>query len=267
MFRCYVYGVLTEDRHLRIVSAVRDRGFVTVQQLCEALGVSEATVRRDLDALSKAGKLRRLRGGAGDAMGTIRPERDLRSFSEVAESASHAKRAIGRAAAQLVEDGDVIALDSGTTVAAMCQVLADKSLTVVTASLAVVEALAQAPAVDLVVVGGLLRSNYRSMVGTWAEQMLSQMRVDKAFLGTAGVANDGSVLDSTPSEVPMKRALMRCASSSYLLADAEKFPGSGFLRVSGLDAFSHLVTDAKPQGLAIPDETALVVARSEEQTK
>ncbi|MDU7359854.1 MAG: DeoR/GlpR family DNA-binding transcription regulator [Propionibacteriaceae bacterium] len=256
--------MLTEDRQLRIVSAVRDRGFVTVQELCETLDVSEATVRRDLDALAKAGKLRRLRGGASDALGTIRPERDLRSFKEVAASASEAKRAIGAAAAGCVEDGDVIALDSGTTVAAMCEQLAERSLTVVTASLAVVDALQHARAVDLVVVGGLLRSNYRSMVGTWAEQMLGQVRVDKAFLGTSGVAADASVLDSTPSEVPIKRALMRSARSAYLLADVEKFPGSGFLRVGGLESFDYLVTDARPEGVAIPEETKLVVANSEE---
>lgn len=259
--------MLTEDRQLRILSTVRDRGFVTVQELCANLAVSEATVRRDLDALSRAGRLRRLRGGAGDVMGTIRPERDLRSFSEVAQSAPEAKRSIGKAAAQIVNDGDVIGLDSGTTVAAMCEFLMEKSLTVVTTSLAVVEALGQAPAVDIVVIGGLLRTNYRSMVGTWAEQMMSQLRIDKAFLGTSGVALDGSVLDTTPSEVPVKRALMACASSAHLLADAEKFPGSGFLRVCGLEQFASLITDALPEGLVIPEETVLSVAHSEETTK
>lgn len=250
--------MLTEDRHLRILAAVRDRGFVTVADLCAMLGVSEATVRRDLDALSKAGQLRRLRGGAGDVKGTIQPERDLRSFTEVAASATGAKGAIGKRAAELIEDGDVIGLDSGTTVAAMCPHLRDRSLTVVTASLAVVQALESAASIDLLVVGGLLRANYRCMVGTWAEAMIQQIRMDKVFLGTSGVAADGAVLDSTPSEVPIKRALLSSSASAFLLADAEKFPGSGFLQVCPADRFDAVVTDAAG-GLSIPDDMEVEV--------
>lgn len=258
--------MLTEDRHSRVLAAVRERGFVTVAELCSLLTVSEATVRRDLDALAHSGQLRRLRGGAGDVKGTVQPERDLRSFTEVAETATIEKQAIALRAAELVEDGDVVGLDSGTTVAAMCPYLAELSLTVVTASLAVVQALEKSPTVDIVIVGGLLRPSYRSIVGTWAEQMLGQLRVDKAFLGTSGVSQDGAVLDTTPSEVPIKRALMASAKVSHLLADAEKFPGSGFLRVCGLRDFASLITNLPPRGTAIPDETHLYVATTKEQT-
>ena len=157
--------MLSEDRQLRITTMVRDRGFVTVSQLCDMFGVSEATVRRDLDSLADAGQIRRVRGGAGNVRGTVRPEPDLRNFADVALTASEAKRSIARKAAALVEDGDVIAMDAGTTVAAMCPFLMQRSLTVVTASLAVVDALSSVQDIDLVVVGGILRPNYRSMVG------------------------------------------------------------------------------------------------------
>lgn len=251
--------MLTEDRQLRIISHIRDRGFATVSELCELYGVSEATIRRDLDALAAQGQVRRLRGGAGDIKGTVRPEPDLRSFAEVAASASKEKRAIAERAARLVEDGDVIALDVGTTVAAMCPFLANRSVTVATASLPVVEALQSAPSVDLIVVGGVLRPSYRSMVGHLAESMIGQLRFDKVFLGAAGVTADGGVMDSTPSEVPIKRALLGSTQEAYLLVDAEKFPGEGFLRVCELARFQALVTDRAPKDLNLPEDVDVEV--------
>lgn len=253
-----LWPVLTEDRHLRIVASVRERGFVTVAELCSILAVSEATIRRDLDTLSREGLLRRLRGGAGDLGGSIQPERDLRHFAEVAQSAPAAKQAIARRAATLIEDGDVVGLDSGTTVAALAPLLAERQITVVTSSLAVVQALESAPAVDLMVVGGIVRSTYRSMVGTWAESMLRQVRLDKAFLGTSGVSLDGTVLDTTPSEVPIKRGLMASSERCYLMADAEKFPGSGFLSVCHVTRFDALITDRDPHLLLDNDSSVEV---------
>lgn len=255
--------MLSEDRQLRILALVRQRGFVTVAELCGLYDVSEATIRRDLDALAQQGQIRRLRGGAGDVKGTVRPEPDLKSFAEVAaDSSSAAKRAIARRAAAFVEDGDVIALDSGTTVALMCPFLVERTLTVVTASLPVIEALQSSPSIDLIVVGGILRPSYRSMVGHMAELMLRQMRFDKAFLGTAGVTGEGMVMDTTPSEVPVKRQILASAKRAYLLADSKKFPGEGFLRVSDLNDFNALITDQAPTNLQLPEgaEVEVLVA-------
>ena len=165
------------------------------------------------------------------------------AFADVATSASAAKQAIAEVAAEQIRDGEVIALDIGTTVAALCPLLLERSLTVVTASLAVVRALAEAPGIDIVVLGGLLRPNYHSLVGTLTESALRQVRVDAAFLGTSGVRADGTVLDSTPSEIPIKRGLLDVSTRSYLLADHEKFPGSGFLEVTPVERFDALITD------------------------
>lgn len=247
--------MLSEERHQTIVSGIRRNGTVTVAALSSELEVSEATIRRDLDLLADAGALRRVRGGATDVRGSVRPEADLRSFADVAGSATAAKQAIAARACSLIDDGDVIALDIGTTVAAMCPLLERRALTVVTASLAVVRRLASAPDIDIVILGGLLRPNYDSMVGTLTESALRQLRVDLAFLGTAGVRADGAVLDSTPSEVPVKRGLLDAAASSYLLADHEKFPGSGFLEIAGLPRFTALITDRSPLpiDIALPE--------------
>ncbi|AXK46727.1 DeoR/GlpR family DNA-binding transcription regulator [Brachybacterium saurashtrense] len=247
--------MLSEERHQAIAAALRRQGTVTVAALSTDLRVSEATVRRDLDALAEAGSLRRVRGGAAAIRGSVRPEADPRSFEDVAGTATVAKQQIAARACTLIEDGEVIALDIGTTVAAMCPLLVERSLTVVTASLAVVRSLAAAPDIDIVILGGLLRPNYDSMVGTLTESALGQVRVDRAFLGAAGVRTDGAVLDSTPSEVPIKRGLLDVAAAAYLLADHEKFPGSGFLEVARLTRFTALVTDRPPLpfDIALPD--------------
>lgn len=253
--------MLSQERHEGIVAAVRRRGSATVAALGLEFAVSEATIRRDLDLLAEEGRVRRVRGGACDVRGSVRPEADSRSFADVAGSASAAKQRIAQAAAGRIQDGDVIALDIGTTVAALCPLLVDRSLTVVTASLAVVTALAEARDVDIVVLGGLLRPNYHSLVGTLTESSLRQVRVDTAFLGTSGIRADGTVLDSTPSEIPVKRGLLEVATSRYLLADHEKFPGTGFLEVAPLTDFTALITDRapRPEDLTLPDGAELEV--------
>lgn len=256
---CYGDAMLSEERHEAIAAFVRRHGSASVSALSADFGVSEATIRRDLEMLSSSGAVRRVRGGACDVRGSVRPEADARAFADVAVSASAAKRRIAERAVGCIADGDVIALDIGTTVAAMCPLLVDRSLTVVTASLAVVTALADAPDIDIVVLGGLLRPNYQSLVGTLTESALRQVRVDTAFLGTSGIRPDGTVLDSTPSEVPVKRGLLDVSTASYLLADHEKFPGSGFLEVSTLGRFTALITDRSPDSLTLPDGEDLEV--------
>ncbi|EWS81790.1 ArsR family transcriptional regulator [Brachybacterium phenoliresistens] len=253
--------MLSEDRLRGIVAEVRRRGSASVSRLSVDFAVSEATIRRDLDQLAESGTLRRVRGGATAIRGSVRPEADPRPFADVATAASSAKAGIAARAATLVEDGSVVALDIGTSVAALCPQLRDRELTVVTASLAVVQALADAPGIDLVVLGGLLRPSYQSMVGTLTESALRQVRVDVAFLGAAGVRPDGCVLDSTPSEVPVKRGLLDIAGRSYLLVDHEKFPGTGFLEIAPAARFAGIVTDRPlpPSAIDLPEGEELEV--------
>ena len=235
--------MIAEVRQRRIAEIVNARGSASVIDLVESLTVSEATVRRDLDELAHRGLIERVRGGACRQRAVVRPEADLNPFAVVAGQASQEKRRIARLAVDQIQDGDVVALDVGTTVFAMCEHLRSKRITVVTASLAVVRALANASSIDVVVMGGVLRSNYESMVGVLTESCLRQVRVDVAFLGAAGIRPDGSVLDSTPSEVPIKRVMLDIATRAWLLADHQKFPGSGFLEIAPLSDFTGLITD------------------------
>lgn len=253
--------MLTEVRQRRVVDLVHERGSISVTALARMLQVSEASIRRDLEFLAGQGIVERVRGGACAPRGGIRPEADRSGFDIVAGQASAAKRAIAARAATLVEDGQIVAIDIGTTAFALCEHLLNRSLTVVTASLAVVQALVEAPRVDIIVLGGVLRPNYQSMVGVLTESSLRQVRVDVAFLGCSGVRCDGSVIDSTPSEVPVKRALLDIATDAWLLADHEKFPGSGVLEIASIERFRGVVTDRDlgERELSLPDDSDLEV--------
>ena len=221
--------MLTDVRQRRVAELVHQRGSASVPELAQKLGVSEATVRRDLGHLADHGLVERVRGGACRPR-SIRPEADASAFEIVAGQEPAEKREIARAAAGLIREGDVVALDIGTTVFAMCSFLRERDITVVTASLAVVQALADAPGVDLVVMGGVLRPNYQSMVGVLTESCLRPVRVD-------------------------------IATRSYLLADHTKFPGSGFLEVAPVTAFHTVITDRPltPEALFLPPESTLEV--------
>ncbi len=238
--------MIPEERQRRLVSLVHECGSMSIGALASDLNVSEATVRRDLEQLADAGRLKRVRGGACASRAFGRPEEDPLHFSDVVHAATEEKSTIARLAADLVHDGDVIALDIGTTVSAMCPHLRSKRLTILTASLAAVRELEGAHNLDIIVLGGQLRSNYQSMVGSLTESALRQFRIDAAFLGCSGILTDGAVLDSTPSEIPIKRTMMSIAERTYLLADHEKFPGSGIMEIAPLSQFTALVTDQEP---------------------
>jgi len=227
--------VLTTTRRDAILAELRDQGEVAVAHLAARFGVSTSTIRRDLDLLSRQGRLQRVRGG-----GAVEP--DARPFELVASDRTAGRERLGALAARLVADNDVVVLDIGTTVAQVARHLRGRRVTVVTASLAVVDELREDPVVELVVLGGVLRRSYLSLVGSLPEQALSQITADVAFLGTSGVRDDGAVLDSTSIEVPVKRAIVAAAERRVLVADEDKFPGSGLLAAFGPEDVDTLVT-------------------------
>ena len=230
--------MLARRRHERILEVLRADGLAEVGDLSRVLGVSGATVRRDLTFLQREGLLQRVHGGAAAPQGTSEPP-----FDVVAVDHQDAKVRVGVAAADLVRDGDVVLVDIGTTTSHLARALRGRPVTVITSSLAVYAELADDEVVELVLLGGMVRRNYRSLVGFLTEHALRQLHADLLFLGTSGVRRDGSVLDTTAVEVPVKRAMLEAAERSVLLADAGKFPGRGIARVCGAADLTALVTE------------------------
>ena len=231
--------MLAAQRRGLILDEVRVGRSVAVTDLAHRFDVSEMTVRRDLAQLAREGKLTRVHGGAVS-------EREEPPFAAIAEERPSEKRRIGVAAAALVEDGQTVMVDIGTTTLALARQLHGRKVRVITGNLAVVEELEPDPEVELIVLGGVVRRNYRSLVGMLAEDTLRQLSADVAFLGASGIRQDLSVMDSTIVEVPIKRAMMAQAARTALLVDAAKFDMRGSVRICGAAEVDVVVTDARP---------------------
>ncbi len=251
-------GAARKDAILRLVD---ERDGVSIAELTQLLGVSTATVRRDLDDLAEAGRVARVRGGA---QRRERAELDPHPLATVAQMHAAGKKAVGRAAADFVVDGSTILMDIGTTTAQMAESLLDLSITVVTTSIDLVRRLEPGENIDIVVAGGLLRRTYQSLVGAVTLDALSKVRVDTCFLSTSGISPAGHVLDNTGMEHPVKKAMIAAADRVVLLADGSKLPGQGLLSVCTPDQIDVLVTtkDAAPEILRIFEKagTQVVVA-------
>src|SRR5215210_9401436 len=242
------------QRRQEILRAVRS-GSAHVTELAVNFGVSEMTVRRDLRELAREGKLERVHGGAVNA-GWEPP------FEETIVERLDAKDRIGAAAAALVRDGQTVMIDIGTTTLQAAHHLHGRAITVVTTSLAVYEELVPDHGIELLLPGGVVRRNYRSLVGVLAEDSLRQLKADVLFLGTSAVDERLAVWDSTMVEVPIKRAMIEAAECVTLLADAAKFAMAGLVRVCEAAALDRIVCDAPVPDACRPalEETGIEVS-------
>ncbi|NQU09313.1 DeoR/GlpR transcriptional regulator [bacterium] len=232
---------LAPRRWDQLRSLVRQRGVVRLDDLCRALRVSPATVRRDLDQLARAGAVRRVHGGAVSV--DSRLEEPL--FDDKASRATIEKDRIANAALTFVAAGDTIYLDGGSTVLELARLLRDRTnITVVTNSLrAATELAGHGP--RLIVIGGELRRLSQTMVGPLTRLTLHELHLDKAFMGTIGVSVAEGLTTTDPGEAYTKELVMNQARQVILLADSSKAGQVSFARAGALDRLQVLITDKK----------------------
>jgi DeoR family transcriptional regulator of aga operon len=213
---------------------------IAVAELAEQLGVSSATVRRDLQHLERQRLLVRTHGGAvGHG---VLYELPLRY-----KAARHQeeKRRIAVAAAELVADGAAIGLTGGTTTTEVARALVGRErLTIVTNALNIASELAVRPNLKLVLTGGVARSESYELVGPLAEQSLAGLNLDVAFVGVNGIAPEPGLTTHHEVEAHTNRALIARAERAVVVADGSKIGRVAFARICGLDAVHDLITDA-----------------------
>ena len=234
--------MLAEERRQRLLNYVSEHGVAQIGELCQTLSVSEATVRRDLNRLEGDGIIRRVHGGAAmRQMDEGEPPALQRATEQYV-----AKHLIGRAAADLVSDGETIVLTSGTTTEAMTAHLgAKKDLTVITNAINVAYQLARFPHIAVIVLGGSLRHSEMSLLGHLTEEALGELRADKVFHGTYGLDPDEGLTGTYLLEVRTDRRLMQVGREVIILADHTKFTQRGPVRLAQIGVVSTVITDSR----------------------
>lgn len=230
---------LAPRRHDNLRELIRGKGVIRVEEICRQLGVSPATVRRDLDELERSGAIRRVHGGAVSV--DSRLEEPL--FDDKASIAAREKHRIAEAALAFIEPGDTVFLDGGSTVLEFARKLRERTnLTVVTNSLRAAHELAgRGP--RLILIGGELRRLSQTMVGPLTRLVLQELHLDKAFMGTIGLTVEDGLTTTDPSEAFTKELVMSRARQVILLADSGKAGKVSFARAGRLENVNVCITD------------------------
>lgn len=230
----------TVERRDAIIRLVRDKGLARVEELAGHFNVSSVTIRNDLNYLDKKSLLVRSHGGAMALNDVVKEV----SFDDKGTVNAAQKEIIGAAAAQLVNDGESIILDSGTTTQRLANHLVhSRNLVVMTNGLNVASELVKASGIEIMMTGGTLRSKSLSFYGSQAEDALRQYRFDKLFLGVDGFDIIAGLTTHFDREATLNRVMCDISSEIILLADSAKFGRKGYHFIRSFGAFHTLVTD------------------------
>lgn len=233
--------MIAENRREQLRNIIRQRKFVSLPQLAESLSVSESTVRRDLDKLRQSGEIFRTHGGA---YATNSDDVSFPFFDSNLSKNVMEKKNIAKKAAELIESGQSILLDGGTTTYLLAQELIGRQLSVVTGSLPIVDLLSQDVTCDLIVVGGNLCRRTGVCQGPVADRMLNQIHVHKAIMSVAAVSDSG-FYNHNLLLVETERAIMRSADQVIIIVDSTKFGQQSLAHVCSLDQVQYIVTDGR----------------------
>jgi DeoR family transcriptional regulator, fructose operon transcriptional repressor len=230
--------MLAEQRRNRLLELVRTRRFASLPELMEDVGASESTVRRDLELLEEQGSVHRFHGGVlYSGMSPKLPHFDVRQPAQWEQ-----KKAIAECAAKMVEDGDTLLLDGGSTTCEVARLLVGRPLHVVTTSLPVANLFASDPNSDLVLIGGNICPRTGVARGPYANEMLAKVRVRKTILSTAAVSDEG-FFNNDLLLVETERAMMRAGDQVIVVADSTKFGRQSLGHVCALGAVRCLIVD------------------------
>jgi DeoR/GlpR family transcriptional regulator of sugar metabolism len=232
------------NRQRKILELIAQNGQVAVTDICSLFGVSEMTVRRDLSELDREGLLRRVHGGAMSSLGrSYEPPYPLRATENL-----RYKEAIGRAAAEMISDGESIAFDVGTTTLEIARSLEGKrNLTILTASLPIANEIVVNYSLEsdirLILTGGVVRAGELSMIGEYASRLYADLHVDMAFMGIGGISLKDGLTEYNMEDALMKQALIRSANHVVVVVDSTKFGRTTFASVAPLSSIHSVITD------------------------
>ncbi len=236
--------LMKSERQRKIIEVVQLAGSKTVAELCDLFDVTDMTIRRDLREMDQKGLLRRVHGGIVANLGrSYEPPYTIRSI----RSAEN-KIAIGQKAADLIIDGDSIALDVGTTTLEIAKALNGKhNLTIITASLTIANEIVANVSLEndvrLILTGGIVRPGELSLIGHIAEQTYKDFNVDKAFIGVGGITLDDGLTEYNLEDALVKKHLINNAKKCIVVADSSKIGRATFSSVAHISVVDTIITD------------------------
>lgn len=233
--------IFAEERQNKILEMLKLREKVLVNELCEEFSVSTATIRNDLNQLEKAGLLKRTHGGAMSATkATFEPtssEKLLKNYDK--------KQRIAECASKFIENGDTVAIDTGTTTYCLAELLlGKKNVTVVTTDIKIATLLESAEGISVVLAGGMLRKGFSCTIGAVTNSILSSFNVDKVFIASNAVSDSGDICTPDIEQAKVKQTLISMGSQVFLLADSSKFESHSFARFGNISEVDTVITDS-----------------------
>lgn len=235
-------GMMAEERRTQILQIVRTAGRVKVNELASRFSTSAVTIRNDLNELHQRGMVLRSHGGA------VLPDTILREspVHERLNANSDEKQRIGAKAALLINDGETIILDSGTTTLEIArQIKRKQGLHVITNGVNIAAELLDARDVQTFIIGGTVRGESASISGRFSEEMFDQFSADKLFLSGAGCDLEFGVSGANLEETMVNRSMMRIAREIILVADASKFSKRSMTRIAPFTEIDTVISDTK----------------------
>lgn len=230
--------MLTEKRHELILSSLKKKNFISLNELVVTTKSSESTIRRDLKFLEDLGKLKRVHGGAKSTTHNS----EEASYNEKSSLNMEEKKILASFAASLVEDGDCIYLDGGTTTYSIIEFLINKkNILVVTNGIHHINALLDNN-IKCFIVGGTLKQSTRVVLGTEAINFLNKFRFDKAFLGTNGAHCEFGFTTPDLEEASIKKAAIQISKKSFIVCDNSKINSTSFVKFADINQCTLIST-------------------------
>lgn len=224
-----------------ILDYIAEHGVIKIKEAKMLCGVSEATLRRDLDELTEMGLVERTHGGAVMRLGTTFEKKHTDKKALFIEE----KKRIATAASEMVHDGDSVFLDSGTTAYYLAECLYDKqNLTIITNNLDIAYSVPFNPSVTLIVTGGVRREGYEVLLGNYTQDFIRSLYVDISFLGGDAVSGK-AVFNSNFMEIGVKQSIIDIGKKKVLLVDHSKFEKKALAKVADITRFDVVITDDK----------------------
>ncbi|MDL2295890.1 DeoR/GlpR family DNA-binding transcription regulator [Lachnospiraceae bacterium OttesenSCG-928-E19] len=247
--------MLTEKRYDMILRLLNEKRSVTVTELTEHLNASESTIRRDLNALDQAGKLVKVFGGAVAMEMSLLSEEP--SVEQKMDVNMDQKRLIARFAATLIEAGDFIYLDAGTTTGLMIEFINEKNITIVTNAVDHAKRLAMR-GIRVLLIGGELKNTTEAIVGNQAILNIQSYHFNKGFFGTNGASKKEGFTTPDYNEALVKKTALEACYKKYILCDSEKLDKVSSVTFAPIDV-GTILTEQVPKGLLEKSKNYIVV--------